>query len=80
MRISKKVVALFVAFALSIIGAFSVFAESVGTASSAVTSAMTTVANDMLATGNAIIPIALTVVGLAMVVVFGVRIFKRIAK
>lgn len=80
MRVSKKIVALVLTFAISIISALSVFAESTGTASTAVTNAMTTVANDMLATGNAIIPIALTVVGLAMVVVFGVRIFKRIAK
>lgn len=63
----------------------SAFAESgggtgTGTASSAVTGAMQTVANDMVATGNAIIPIALTVVGIAMVVVFGVRIFKKVAK
>lgn len=56
------------------------FAESSGSANSAVTSAMTTVANDMVATGNSIIPIALTVVGLAIVVVFGIRMFKKIAK
>lgn len=56
------------------------FAESAGTANSAVTSAMTTVANDMVATGNSIIPIALGVVGLAIVVVFGIRLFKKIAK
>lgn len=56
------------------------FAESAGTANSAVTSAMTTVANDMVATGNSIIPIALGVVGLAIVVVFGIRMFKKIAK
>lgn len=41
---------------------------------------MTTVANDMIATGNAIIPIALTVVGIALVVVFGVKMFKKVAK
>lgn len=57
-----------------------VMAQESGTANSAVTSAMTTVANDMIATGNSVIPVALTVVGLAMVVVFGVRIFKRIAR
>lgn len=57
-----------------------VMAQEGGTANSAVTTAMNTVANDMIATGNSVIPIALTVVGLAMVVVFGVRIFKRIAR
>lgn len=54
--------------------------ESTGTANSAVVSAMTTTANDMLATGNAIVPVALTVVGLALVVTFGVRLFRRIAR
>lgn len=49
-----------------------------GTANDAVVSAMTKVANDSIATGNAIIPIALGVVGLAMVVVFGIKIFKKI--
>lgn len=56
------------------------FAESTGTANTAVTGAMQTVANDMIATGNSIIPIALTVVGIALVVVFGVRMFKKVAK
>lgn len=80
MKINKKVMALLVSFALAVMGSLSVFAESTGNASTAVTGAMQTVANDMLATGNAIIPIALTVVGLALVVVFGVRIFKKVAK
>lgn len=58
-----------------------VLAESgSGTANTQVTSAMQTLANDMIATGNAIIPIALTVVGIAMVVLFGIRIFKSVAK
>lgn len=59
----------------------SALAESPGgTANTAVTGAMQTVASDMIATGNAIIPIALTVVGIALVVVFGVRMFKKVAK
>lgn len=49
-----------------------------GTANSAVVTAMQTTANDMMATGSSIIPIALTVVGLALVVVFGIRIFKKV--
>lgn len=52
--------------------------EGTGTANTAVTTAMQTAANDMLATGNAIVPIALTVVGLGLVVTFGLRIFNKI--
>lgn len=58
-----------------------VFAESggaSGTANNAVVGAMTTVANDMVATGNAVIPVALTVVGIALVVIFGIRMFKKV--
>lgn len=54
--------------------------ETTGTANTQVTSAMQSLAADMIATGNAIIPIALTVVGIAMVVLFGIRIFKSVAK
>ena len=56
------------------------FAESTGTANTQVVTAMTGLAQDMVATGNAIIPVALTVVGIAMVVLFGIRIFKSVAK
>lgn len=66
---------------LSAISPIAVFAqEASGTANSAVVSAMTTTANDMLATGNSIVPVALTVVGLSLVVTFGVRLFRRVAK
>ena len=54
--------------------------EPTGTANTAVTTAMTTVANDMIATGNAIVPVALTVVGISLVVRFGVKLFRGIAK
>lgn len=58
-----------------------VLAESGGgTAQSAVVTAMTGLANDMVATGTALIPIGLTVVGITMVVRYGVRVFKGIAK
>lgn len=80
MRIGKRLYALLIGAMLSLCLCLSCFAESSGTANSAVTGAMTTVANDMVATGNAIIPIALTVVGIALVVVFGVRMFKKVAK
>lgn len=49
-----------------------------GTANEAVKGAVTTMANDMIATGNAVVPIALGVVGIALVVVFGIRIFKKV--
>lgn len=49
-----------------------------GTANSDTVSAMTGLANDMIATGNAVIPVALGVVGIAMVVVFGIKIFRRV--
>ena len=55
------------------------FAEQSGTANSATVTAMTGLANDMVATGNALIPIALGVVGIALVVVFGIKIFKKIS-
>lgn len=78
-RVKKAMVAM-LAVMCSLISCMAVFAESTGTANAAVTGAMQTVANDMIATGNAIIPIALTVVGIALVVVFGVRMFKKVAK
>lgn len=55
-------------------------ASDSGTANTDVVTAMTTVANDMKATATSIIPVALTVVGISLVIVFGVRIFKKIAK
>lgn len=56
-----------------------VLAQETGTANTAVTNAMQTVANDMVATGNAVIPIALTVVGISLVVIFGVKMFRKVA-
>lgn len=76
----RKWFLLFMSVAASLALGVVTFAESggSGTANSSVTTAMQGVANDMLATGNAIIPIALTVVGIALVVVFGIRIFKKV--
>lgn len=54
------------------------FAQETGTANAAVVSAMTTAASDMVATGNAIVPVALTVVTLMVAVTFGIKLFKRI--
>ena len=80
-KVSKKVKVALVGAAVVALSAVATFAEGAsGTANSAVTSAMTTVKDDMLATGNAIIPIALAVVGLSIVVIFGVRMVRKIAK
>lgn len=77
----KKLSVVLMSLLATMLVCVSAFAESGGgTANSAVTGAMQTVAGDMIATGNAIIPIALTVVGIALVVVFGVRMFKKVAK
>lgn len=78
-RINKKLLTALIAVVASLAMSAVAFAESTGTANSAVTSAMTSVANDMTATATSLIPIALGVVGIAMVVVFGIKIFKRIA-
>lgn len=78
-RISKRWLVAIMSVVASLAMTVSAFAESSGTANSAVTSAMTTVANDMTATATSLIPIALGVVGIAMVVIFGIKIFKRIA-
>lgn len=70
-----------VAFMLTLCSlSIAAFAETSGTANQAVTSAMQSVSNDMLATGNAVLPIALTVVGLALVVTFGIRLFKGVVR
>ena len=77
----KKVSVVMLSVIACMLCAICAMAESTGgTANTAVTGAMQTVAGDMIATGNAIIPIALTVVGIALVVVFGVRMFKKVAK
>lgn len=55
-------------------------AESTGTADTEVVTAMTKVAGDMVASGKAIVPIALTVVGIGLVVTFATKIFKKVAK
>lgn len=75
---AKKAMVAMLAVMCSLISCIAVFAESSGTANTAVTSAMQTVANDMVATGNAVIPIALTVIGISMVVMFGIRMFTRV--
>lgn len=78
-NLSKSVKVLFMSAIMTLCLSMAAFAESSGTASTATVTAMTSLANDMKATATSLIPIALGVVGLSMVVVFGIRIFKRIA-
>lgn len=79
-RISKKLAIFMMSMLAALTMAVSAFAESTGgSANQAVVSAMSSVANDMTATATSLIPIALGVVGIAMVVIFGIKIFKRIA-
>lgn len=80
MRNMKTKIAAVMAMLMSIICSFAVFAESAGSANSATVTAMTGLASDMTATGSALIPIALGVVGLGLVVIYGVKIFRKIAK
>lgn len=70
--------AIIAALPISLMASLPVLASSTGTANADVVSAMTTTANDMVATGTAIIPVALTVIGLSMVVTFGIRIFSKV--
>lgn len=79
-NLKKKVVGVVSTVPVVAATALPVLASESGTANTAVVSAMTTTANDMIATGTAVVPVALTVVGLMLVVTFGIRIFKGIAK
>lgn len=78
-KISKRMFAVLMAVVASLATSVVAFAEGTGTANSAVTSAMTGVANDMTATATSLIPIALGVVGIVLVVIYGIKIFKKIA-
>lgn len=78
-NLNKKLFGVLVSALLCMSMALSAFAEGTGTANTAVVSAMTSVANDMTATATSLIPIALGVVGIILVVVYGIKVFKRIA-
>lgn len=82
-KISNKILVA-LTFALAMFGsALPVLASSGGgggSANEAVVSAMSSTAGDMIATGTAILPVALGVVGLILVVTFGIKIFKGVAK
>lgn len=77
--ISKKLVAVMTSVLLCLAMSVVALADQTGTANTAVVSAMTGVANDMTATATSLIPVALGVVGIVLVVVYGIKIFKRIA-
>lgn len=53
-----------------------VMAADPGTANQAVVSAMTTAANDMTATGSAVLAVALPLLALAFVVRYGIKLFR----
>lgn len=76
----KLVVGVGSGVAVTLGSALPVLASETGTANSALTGALTSTANDMTATLNAILPIALPIMGLIVVVMLGVRFFKRVAK
>lgn len=77
----RKVVAALIGLGGVVGGAVPALAnEPAGTANQAVVGAMTTVAGDMTATATAILPIALGVVGLILVVRYGLKTFKSAAK
>lgn len=68
-----------IAVPVSLLPVVSVFAEEVGSGTGAtVVSELTSVASEMTSTGTSLIPVALGVVTLSMVVIFGIRFFKRI--
>lgn len=76
----KKVLAIATGISGIIGYALPALAEETGTANQAVVTAMTGAANDMKATGTAVLPIALGVVGLILVVRYGLKIFKSASK
>lgn len=54
------------------------FAEGASTVRSALTTSLTTVGNDLQGVISDVLPIGLGIVGAVMVVVFGVKIFKKL--
>lgn len=52
--------------------------QATTTVKDAVVKGLTTVGNDLTATVTAVLPIALGIVGAVMVIVFGVKIFKKL--
>lgn len=75
-----KVKTILAAILATITGTVTAFAgDTTGTANTAVVNAMTSAAADMKATGEAIIPIALGILVLSLVVIFGIRMFKKVS-
>lgn len=80
MKFVKRVKTALIGMAVAVTAAVTpMVASAEATANDAVVKAMTSTANDMVATGTAIIPVALTVIGLSLVVIFGIKMFKRIS-
>lgn len=79
-NLKKKLFGVMVSALLCMSMALSAFAEGTGTANSQVVSGLTSVANDMTATAASLIPIALGVVGISLVVVYGIKLFNRITR
>lgn len=74
----KKLYIVLCAVSLSCMMSIIAFAESTGTADTQVVTHFTTIANNMTATATALIPIALGVVGITLVVRYGIKVFKSI--
>ena len=53
-------------------------AQGASTVRNALTTSLTSVGNDLTGVINDVLPIALGIVGAVMVVVFGVKIFKKL--
>ena len=56
------------------------FLTSVSPAREALTSGLTTIANDMTGAVSDVLPIALGVMGAGLLVTFGIKLFRRFSK
>lgn len=61
-----------------VVGTMTSFAADTGTSSDALTSACTSMASSITTAINGVIPIALPLVGASLVIVVGLKVFKRI--
>lgn len=80
---TKKIIAgVGVGSVITAVSTVSAFANegSGGTVNSSLTGALTTTANDAMATVNAVLPIVLPIMGAIVAILIGVRLFKKLAK
>lgn len=77
----KKLVMVFLTVAMMLSLSAAAFAESSGTGgiNSAVTTALGTVQSDALSLIAGVLPYALAIMGAIIVVMVGIRVFKRVA-